>query len=72
LLKIVNGDSSLNLKEKAVFGLSQLPKKEGVPLLINIAKTHKDMNIREKAIFWLGQSKHPDAVKALEEIANGK
>ena len=50
------------MKKKAVFALSQLPKDEGVPLLINVARTNANPAVRKQAMFWLGQSKDPRAI----------
>ena len=52
----------------AVFALSQMPKDEGVPLLINVARTHANPAVRKQAMFWLGQSKDPRALKFFEEV----
>jgi hypothetical protein len=48
--------------------LSQLPKDEGVPLLINVARTHSNPAVKKQAMFWLGQSKDPRALTFFEEI----
>ena len=56
------------VRESAVFALSQRPKDEGVPVLIRIAKTNRDPDIRRKALFWLGQSDDPRALAVFEEI----
>ncbi len=70
LSEAVEEDPELRVKERAVFALSQLPRDEGVPLLIRIARTHKHPEIRKKAIFWLGQSNDPRALVFFEEILN--
>jgi hypothetical protein len=64
----VANDPDTKVQERAVQALSQMPKNEGVPLLIDIAKTHKNAKVRERAMFWLGQSKDPRATKFFEEI----
>lgn len=64
----IENDPDTKVKEKAVFALSQLPKDEGVPLLIQQARTHKNPAVRKQAMFWLGQSKDPRALKFFEEI----
>ena len=56
------------MKKKAVFALTQLPKDEGVPLLIQVARTNRNPVVRKQAIFWLGQSKDPRALRFFEEI----
>jgi HEAT repeat protein len=64
------GESAVDreVREQAVFALSQRPKEEGVPALIRIAKTHGDPEIRRKAIFWLGQSHDPRALALFEDL----
>jgi HEAT repeat protein len=64
----VDEDPERAIKKKAVFALSQLPPDEGVPLLIDVAKTHRDPAIRKQAMFWLGQSGDPRALDLFEEI----
>jgi hypothetical protein len=64
------GDNSVerDVREQAVFALSQRPKAEGVPALIKVARTNRDPSIRKKAMFWLGQSNDPRAIALFEEI----
>lgn len=57
-----------DIREQAVFALSQRPREEGVPALIRIAGTNKDPEVRKKALFWLGQSEDPRALALFEEI----
>ena len=64
----IENDPDTKVQERAVQALSQLPKDDGVPLLINLARTHKNPKVRERAMFWLGQSKDPRAAKFFEEI----
>jgi HEAT repeat protein len=54
-----------------VFGLSQLPADEGVPLLIKVAREHRNRELRRDAIFWLGQSRDPRAFDFIVEILKG-
>ena len=56
------------VKKKAVFALSQLPKDEGVPLLIKVARTNTNLEVRKQAMFWLGQSKDPRAVDFFADV----
>ncbi len=60
-----------DVKEQAVFALSQRPHAEGVPVLIRVARTHLDPEVRRKALFWLGQSDDPRALALFEEILTG-
>ena len=61
----IEQDPDTEVKKKAVFALSQLPKDEGVPLLIQVARTHSNPAVRKQAMFWLGQSKDPRALALL-------
>ena len=68
------GDNSVDreVRESAVFALSQRPRDEGVPALISVARTNKDPEIRKKALFWLGQSHDPRALDLFEELLTKK
>jgi hypothetical protein len=59
------------VREQAVFALSQRPRDEGVPALIRIARTNRDPEVRRKALFWLGQSEDPRALALFEELLAG-
>lgn len=59
-------DSDRAVKEHAVFALTQLPHDQGIPMLIELAKTNGDPAVRKRAMFWLGQSNDP---RALDFIA---
>jgi hypothetical protein len=69
LVEVV-GDEAVNrdVRESAVFALSQRPNGEGVPALLATARTDKDGKIRRRAIFWLGQSEDPRALAYFEEV----
>ncbi|HMD32017.1 MAG TPA: HEAT repeat domain-containing protein [Candidatus Acidoferrales bacterium] len=64
----IENDPDTATKRSAVFALSQLPKDEGVPLLIHVAKTNKNPEVRKQAFFWLGQANDPRVVDFFEEI----
>jgi HEAT repeat protein len=68
------GDNSVDreVREQAVFALSQRPREEGIPALINVARTNRDPEIRKKALFWLGQSNDPRALDLFEELLTRK
>jgi hypothetical protein len=61
-------DPDSQIRTKAVFALSQLPKDEGIPKLIELARTHRDSTVRRRAMFWLGQSGDPRALEFFEQI----
>jgi hypothetical protein len=45
-----------------------LPRSEGVPLLIQVARTNTNPAVRKQAMFWLGQSRDPRALQFFQEI----
>ncbi|UCD24899.1 MAG: HEAT repeat domain-containing protein [Gemmatimonadota bacterium] len=61
-----SGDGEV--RESAIFALSQLDDDAGVPILIDIVRNHRDPNLKKKAIFWLGQSEDPRVVALFEEL----
>ncbi len=61
-----NGDREV--RQAAVFALSQRPRDEGVPILIHVVRTNRDPEMRRKALFWLGQSGDPRALALFEEL----
>ena len=63
-----DGAADREVRETAVFALSQRPRDEGVPALIRIARQNPDPELRRKAIFWLGQSDDPRALSLFEEL----
>jgi len=67
-LKEAADDPEEEVREMAVFAISQLPADRAVPALIELAHTHKSRGVREKAVFWLGQSGDPRALDAIEKI----
>ena len=52
-------DPDTEVKKRAVFALSRMPKDEGVPRLIEVARTNRNPEVRRQAMFWLGQSNDP-------------
>jgi hypothetical protein len=69
---VVDNGVDREVREQAVFALSQRPREEGIPALINVARTNKDPEIRKKALFWLGQSNDPRALDLFEELLTRK
>ncbi len=57
-----------DLKTHAVFVLSQLPRGEGIPQLLEIARSNPNRRVRSQALFWLGQSGDPRAIALFESI----
>ncbi len=69
---VVDNGVDREVREQAVFALSQRPRDEGVPALISVARTNKDPEIRKKALFWLGQSGDQRAIDLFEELLTRK
>jgi hypothetical protein len=56
------------MRSQAVFVLSQRPKTESVPDLIELARATKHPSARRSAIFWLGQTGDPRAADVFAEL----
>lgn len=65
-------DEEIEVREAAVFALSQRPRDEGIPALIRIARSHRDARLRRRAMFWLAQSDDSRALELFEEILTRK
>jgi hypothetical protein len=61
-------DEKGDARSSAVFALSQLRNREGIPPLVQVARTNKDAHLRRQALFWLGQSGDPRGLALFEEI----
>jgi hypothetical protein len=67
-----DADSEDEVRASAVFALSQQPRAQAVPQLIDIARGGKRPYVRAQALFWLGQSGDSRAVELFAEILGGK
>jgi HEAT repeat protein len=69
-LEELTGDerTDLEVREAAVFALSELEGDAGFQALIRIASDDADPRIREKALFWLADSGDARALALFEEI----
>jgi hypothetical protein len=56
------------MRSQAVFALSQRPKTESVPALMDVARTATHASARRSAIFWLGQTGDPRAADVFAEL----
>ncbi len=45
-----------------------MPKDEGVPKLIEVARINRNRDVRRQAMFWLGQSGDPRALRFFEDV----
>ena len=60
-----------DVREAAVFALSRRPADEGVPILMEVARTAREAETRESAMFWLAQSEDDRVFAFFEEILLG-
>jgi HEAT repeat protein len=67
LMSVARSDPDQEVREQAVFWLSQVPGSTG--LLEEILKSNSDENIKEKALFSLSQQNEPRAQQILREFA---
>lgn len=56
------------MRTQAVFVLSQRPKSESVPALMDLARSAKYPSARRSAIFWLGQTGDPRAAEVFADL----
>ena len=64
----IDNDPDVEVKRQAVSALGQLPKNEGIPLLIKLARSHTNPVVRKQAMQRLGQSNDPRALSFFEEV----
>ena len=60
-----------DVKVQAVFALSQLPNREGIAPLLDVARSNAALAVRRSALFWLGQSGDPRALSLFESLLRG-
>jgi len=72
LRQAIEQDPEMEVKRRAISGLSQMPNAEGVPILIEVARSNKSPEVRRQAMQALGQSKDPRAVAFFETLLNAK
>ena len=60
------------VRKQVVFALSQRPRSESVPELIDLARTSKYPAARRSAIFWLGQTGDTRAADVYAELLKSK
>jgi hypothetical protein len=68
IAEAIEKDPDTEVRKRAVFALSQLPKDESIPKLIDVAKNNRNTAVRQQAMFWLGQSNDPRALKFFEDV----
>jgi HEAT repeat protein len=61
-------DPELEVKKAAVNALVRFPNQEGVPKLIEVARSHPNTEVRRQAMLRLGDTKDPRAVDFFAQI----
>lgn len=64
----IDNDPDVEVRRQAVSALGQLPRNEGIPLLIKLARSHTNPVVRKQAMQRLGQSNDPRALSFFEEV----
>lgn len=62
------GECAGELRQKAVFLISQQESDRAVDLLVGVARDDPDPQVRRRALFWLGHRDSDRAVEAIEAI----
>jgi len=68
ITQAIDNDPDAEVKKQAVSALGQLPRDEGIPLLIKLARSHTNPVVRKQAMQRLGQSNDPRALSFFEEV----
>jgi HEAT repeat protein len=63
-----NPSEDEDVQMHAVFVLSQLPREQGIPDLLSLARSHRSWRVRSQALFWLGQSGDERALALFESV----
>ena len=66
-----NGDPESEVREAAVFAISQRSDVESVPILMELARTSRHSKVRRSAVFWLSQSNDHHVIDFFEEMLRG-
>jgi HEAT repeat protein len=64
LMNLMNESQYREVKEKAIFSLSQINTAEASEHLAQLVKSHQDPEVREQSLFWLAQNDPEKAQKA--------
>jgi hypothetical protein len=70
LVRLYGALEERELREHAIFVLSDRDEREATDALMTIARSDPDRELRKKALFWLGQSDDPRARQFLRDMIN--
>jgi HEAT repeat protein len=65
-------DEDQEVRAAAIFALSQRPAEEGVPILMELARTAREPATRKTAFFWLAQSRDRRVVPFFRDVLLGR
>jgi len=65
---VANDRVDLDVREAAIFALSQRREDRSTRHLIKIARTNPHPQLRKNALFWLAQKDDPEILDVFEEI----
>jgi hypothetical protein len=68
---VEDDDEDMEVRETAVFALSQRDGRRNALQLMEIAKSNPHPRLRKQALFWLAQSDEPEALDFIEKILLG-
>jgi hypothetical protein len=68
----VEEDEDQEVRDAAVFALSRRPPDEGLPFLMELARTAPQARTRKSAFFWLAESGDERVIPFFEEILLGR
>jgi HEAT repeats len=61
-------DPENDVKRRAVAALARIPHDEGIPMLLQLARTPANASLQKEAMRWLGRSKDERATKFFQEV----
>jgi HEAT repeat protein len=70
IVSIYKKSKKLEMREQAIFALSQAHGDEAIEAMIELARTEKNRELRKQLVFWIGQSGNSLAEDFLLEIIN--
>jgi len=70
LAKVFRSSKDPEMREQAIFALSQRPEKKSIKIMIELAREERNPEMRKQLVFWIGQSGDPAAEEFLLEIIN--
>lgn len=68
LVALYRGLKEAQVKEHAIFALSQREESAAIDALVDIARNDEDRAMRRKALFWLGQKDDPRVTKLITDL----